>query len=124
MANYDKITKEYELATKRALREFAYLPTLKHFLNVKDKKVIDFGCGEGISSRIIKDLGATKVTGIDESLNQIIKAKEKDPEGNYYVGNAIDFKINDKFDVATAILVTTYIPTEEKLEQFFYNVST
>mgnify|MGYP006290405305 CR=1 FL=1 len=127
MTQYDKIVKGYEEATKRPLREYAYKPTIEHYLgsNVKGKKVLDLACGEGISTRIIKDLGAKEVVGIDESEEQIKKAKLKDPNSNYLVGNVIndDFSDLGKFDIITSMLFNTYIPTEKDLDNFFSNVA-
>lgn len=43
---------------------------------VKDKIVLDFGCGEGYGSSILKDV-AKKVVGVDVSSDVIIRAREK-----------------------------------------------
>lgn len=127
MKQYDKIVQGYEEATKRPLRKYAYESTIKHYLgsNVQGKRVLDLACGEGISTRIIKDLGAKEVVGIDESEEQIKKAKLKDPNSIYLVGDVIkeDFSDLGKFDIITSMLFTTYIPTEKDLDSFFSNVT-
>ncbi|MFH1685689.1 MAG: class I SAM-dependent methyltransferase [Candidatus Micrarchaeota archaeon] len=45
--------------------------------NIKDKKVLDLGCGEGYFSRKVAELGA-EVTGIDISAELVKIAKEKE----------------------------------------------
>ena len=51
--------------------------------HVRGDKALDFGCGTGRSSRFLKGLGF-EVAGVDISPNMIHKARELDPEGEYF----------------------------------------
>lgn len=69
----------------------------------KGKSVLDIGCGTGLFSYLVKQSGANRVVAVDYSKEAIIKAKEK------YGNCGIEFycrdfkKMNDKFDVVTAL---------------------
>ena len=60
----------------------------------KDKTVLDLACHDGISTGIIKDLGAKHVYGVEARKELVIKA-EKNVIGNvnFYVGDIQDEKL-------------------------------
>lgn len=71
-------------------------------LDVKDKDVLDMGCGTGVLAIIAKKLGATHVVGIDiddwSIENSIENAQLNNVEGiSFFKGNAADLK-NKYFD--------------------------
>ena len=57
------------------------------FKDIKLKKVLDFGCGEGNSLEYLYKRGASEIWGIDISYEQIKKAKRRFPqfENNFFV---------------------------------------
>jgi ubiquinone/menaquinone biosynthesis C-methylase UbiE len=81
--------------------------TLKLLGNVKGKKILDFGCGTGIYTKILKKKGA-KVKGFDISPEMLRIAKDyvKGVELKQGTGNKIPF--NKKFDIVVASLVFDY----------------
>jgi ubiquinone/menaquinone biosynthesis C-methylase UbiE len=46
-------------------------------LDVRNKKIVDLGCGEGSHAKMIKELGADSVIGVDMSEGMIAVAQEK-----------------------------------------------
>ena len=63
MDNYDDIAREYESYGKEAITaiEIGYKNVLKLMGEVRGKKILDYGCGVGKFSRVLKDLGADVV---------------------------------------------------------------
>ncbi len=50
--------------------------------HVRGRKAIDFGCGTGRSTRFLRKLGFN-VIGVDISEQMLIRARKRDPEGDY-----------------------------------------
>ena len=50
--------------------------------HVKGRRALDFGCGTGRSTRLLRSYGFD-ITGVDISPSMIKAAKERDPEGDY-----------------------------------------
>jgi ubiquinone/menaquinone biosynthesis C-methylase UbiE len=76
---------------------------------VKNKKVLDMGCGSGIFTKCIKTWGAD-VVGCDISKNMITIAKQENPQLKFIVCNAekTPFK-NSEFDVVASGLMLHYL---------------
>lgn len=128
---YDKIVEGYKQQTERPLRKFAYDYTLtKNIGDLRGKRVLDLACGEGISSRMARDLEAEEVVGVDESIEQIKKAQEKElslPENKrikYIVadGGNLPLKTEEKFDVVTGMMFLNYAESKERLKDFVSNI--
>ncbi len=70
-------------------------------------KIADFGCGPGLYTERLAELGAI-VTGIDFSENSIRYAKQsagrKNLEINYVLMNYLDFDTADRFDLIMMIM--------------------
>jgi ubiquinone/menaquinone biosynthesis C-methylase UbiE len=81
--------------------------TLKLIGSVKGKKVLDFGCGSGVYTKVLKEKGA-KIKGFDISpeMLQIARDYVKGVEFKQGSGNNIPFK--EKFDIIFASLVLDY----------------
>jgi ubiquinone/menaquinone biosynthesis C-methylase UbiE len=105
---WDKAAKswvEFVRSGKNYYAEYLSGPALKRMVgNVKGKRVLDIGCGEGYFSRFFAKAGA-KVIGIDLS-ESLIKAameeEEKHPLGvKYFVADAAELTMLDSesFDV-------------------------
>ncbi len=78
----------------------------------KDMNVLDLGCGTGITTKYIAELGA-KVVGIDISPRLIQFARENSDHQNieYRIGDITDFSLNKKyFDVICLIDIMEHIP--------------
>jgi len=89
--------------------------------SMKDKKVLDVGCGGGILAEALSELGAN-VTGIDASENTIGVAKSHSRSiGSdvIYIQNTIEEFIsshpNEKFDVITCLEMLEHVPSPNEI---------
>lgn len=57
------------------------IPTLIE-THVRGTRALDFGCGTGRSTRFLRDLGFD-VVGVDIADSMLVRAREKDPDGDY-----------------------------------------
>jgi len=90
---------------------------LLSLVDVKDKKVLDLGCGRGDAMRWCCQHGAT-VTGVDFSPDAIALAREtlKDCSGwSLEAGDALDVlpTLDEKFDVVLLLDSIEHIPAKE-----------
>lgn len=73
----------------------------------QDAKIIDFGCGPGLYTTKLAELGA-KVTGIDFSSHSLNHAKKVCAEKNlsikYVLKNYLDYDSEEKFDLIIMIM--------------------
>jgi len=97
---------EFVRSGKNYYSEYLNGPALKRMIgDVKGKKMLDMGCGEGCFSRFFAKAGA-KVTGIDLSdalIKAAVEEEERHPLGvKYFAANAADLNMleSESFDVA------------------------
>ncbi len=91
-------------------------------IDIKDKKVLDVGCGYGWYELILKSRGAAYICGIEISDNDLSTAKKHiiDKKIEFKIGSAIDIPYPDKyFDTIVSWEVIEHIPknTEDKMFQ-------
>ncbi len=88
--------------------------------DVKNSKIIDFACGEGYYTRLLKKLGAASVLGIDLSPQMIALAREQERQSplgvDYAIGDASSVGSLGSFDIATAVFLFNYAETVEILK--------
>lgn len=63
---------------------------------VSGKKILDLGCGPGILSKYLSDLGYD-VTGVDFAEQMISIAKKLAPNANFIVSDIANLELDDKF---------------------------
>jgi SAM-dependent methyltransferase len=89
------------------------MPTIKTLIpDLKDKSVLDLGCGMGEMCKYYKSLGAKRVLGIDISTNMIDYANTHNKEdGIEYMILPLErlFKIKERFDVVISSLAFHYV---------------
>lgn len=119
----DQVRKGYD-----AYREYLNNPAFfKFFGNLKDKYVLDAGCGEGYNTRLLTKSGA-KTVGVDISPKMIEQARkhEKDkPLGiQYEVASISDlsFLDNDTFDVVVSFMAMMDLSDYENAIKELYRV--
>ena len=129
--DHDEVNKFDELAAKWWDKDGEFRPL--HQINplrvdfieerspMKDKKVLDVGCGGGILAETLSELGAN-VTGIDASENTIGVAKSHSRSiGSdvIYIQNTIEEFIsshpNEKFDVITCLEMLEHVPSPNEI---------
>lgn len=123
-----KFFEEYQKMreTKINANELIEIPEIKSMLpDLKDKKILDLGCGAGGMSRYFAENGAKRVLGVDISKNMINLAKK---ENNY---KNVEFKvlemerilkIKEKFDMVFSSLAFHYVEDFEKLMKDISNL--
>lgn len=113
---------EKELQKEDTYQNKVILPNLlRNIGNIKGKKVVDIGSGEGFFSREFVKIGAS-VTGVDVSSELIYIAKNKDTKSKYFVSESHKLKsvTKEKFDVAVCVLAIQNI---DKVKETFKEVS-
>ena len=76
----------------------------------KFEKVIDLGCGTGLTGKELRDI-SNNLTGIDISSNMVAKTRELDVYDHLIVGDIVDIlsSSNEKYDLFIALDVLVYI---------------
>jgi len=124
----EKFYNEYREMREKGLNanELIEIPIIKDMLpNLKGKKILDLGCGNGGMSKYFIEQGASSVLAIDLSENMINEAKEKnsDPKITYLVlGMEKISKIDTKFDLVFSSLAFHYIEDFNKLLKDIHNL--
>jgi len=83
------------------------------------KAVIDIACGEGFYSRLLRQRGAGKVTGVDLSERMIGLAQAQESEQrlgiDYIVGDGRELLLGAEYDLAVAAYLLNYAPDAGEL---------
>ena len=95
-------------------------------LEIKDKKILDIGCGGGILSEELSKMGA-RVTGIDSSKKSINIAKkhaeEQDLEIEYINGSILDVSSLENYDCVICFEMIEHIHKPNKLIEKIETIS-
>lgn len=83
--------------------------------HVTGRRALDFGCGTGRSTRLLRELGFT-VTGVDIASSMIERARQIDGTGDYVLlaEGDLDRLPNGAFDVVLAAFPFDNTPASEK----------
>lgn len=122
-AVYDTIAKLYKESKMLPFRLHIEQYTLVQLLeDVKGKTVLDLACGEGIYSRKINSLGASRVVGVDISSKMIeLAVSQPHPGGcEFRVSDAADLGKIGEFDIVTGMYLMNYAKTPEQLARFCF----
>lgn len=126
---FNQLAKKYRAADEtHYVKKYSLIPVaLKLLGDVKDREILDVGCGYGLISRMLAERGA-RVTGIDGSLEMIKLAREQEkqnPRGiNYHWIPAENIPNLDLpfFDDALAMLVMNYMGTQKDISKVFKSI--
>ena len=105
------------------MRLFLHYPSVERKLGkVKGKLVLDKGCGDGLFSRRLSQLGA-KVVGYDASPSMVKLARESEGLNplriEYQIATPVNFRHSSTFDNAVSVMVLPYSPSAAYLKHFF-----
>lgn len=84
------------------------------------ERILDVGCGTGMLTEKLAESGAI-VTGIDASAEMIAKAKEAYPQIEFFVKDATDFSVDEKFDAVFSNATLHWINEQEKALRCIHN---
>ncbi|MCX6702699.1 MAG: class I SAM-dependent methyltransferase, partial [Candidatus Wolfebacteria bacterium] len=119
--DYNRRAEFWERTEKKIQSDFLCRPYVYELLgDIKDRAVVDIGCGDGFVSRHLAREGA-RVVGLDNSEGQIDKAIARETkEGlgiNYLVGDARELPMRDEsVDSAVSVLVYGHFPKSEMIK--------
>jgi toxoflavin synthase len=111
--NYDPIAEQYKRAKQQPWRAHIEAFTLMQLIgDPTGKAVIDIACGEGFYTRMIRQRGAAKVTGVDLSEKMIGLARVSEAQQrlgiDYIVGDGRDLGLAAEYDLAVAAYFLNY----------------
>ncbi len=127
MSQYDALAELSEQTAESPLRKFYEEHTLFDALGEVDSlSVLDLACGTGIYTRKLKERGARRVVGIDNSEGMIAYARyveEKDAlDVEYFVRDVSSLGDVGQFDRVMAAYLLHYAPTREALFSMCGNI--
>jgi SAM-dependent methyltransferase len=95
-------------------QQLARLFFLTKKLELRGKRVLEFGCGSGFNCAFVKEqLGATHVTGFDVSADSVAIAKDQYPDVDLRVADACDSRLSIEpgtWDVVVSFEVLEHVP--------------
>ena len=111
--DYDPIAEQYKRSKQQPWRTYIEAFTLMDLIgDPSGKEVIDIACGEGFYTRLLRQRGAEKVTGVDlsERMVELAKAQEAVQQLgiDYVVGDGRDLELGAKYDLAVAAYLLNY----------------
>lgn len=128
MSQYDAIATTYkDIIDQTDLWEFFDLYSwIRECGSVAGLKVLDLGCGTGVTSRYLASRGA-QVIGVDQSegmLQEAIAAENKNPLGIHYEQqDAANLPHLGDFDLVTPTYLLHYASSKEELAAFVQGVA-
>ncbi len=105
--NYDPIAEQYKRSKQQPWRTYIEAVTLMGLIgDLSEKSVIDIACGEGFYTRMLRQRGAKKVTGVDLSEGMIALARANEAQHQlgieYVVGDGRALDLGTEYDLAVA----------------------
>ena len=118
--NYDPIAEQYKRAKQQPWLAYIEAFTLMRLIgDPTGKTVIDIACGEGFYTRMIRQRGAAKVTGVDLSEKMIGLARASEAQQrlgiDYIVGDGRDLGVAANYDLAVAAYFLNYAHDRDEL---------
>lgn len=122
--DYDRIAENFKKSTslgfRKHIEEYTFLERVSAL--IKGKKALDLATGDGRFARIMADVGAAEVVGVDKS-REMIRLAEKNTEQEgikYECQDAAELSeiAGGNFDVVTAIYLLHYATNPEELAAF------
>ena len=127
VSEYQGHAADYQTAKRQPWRTYLEQPSALALLgDLSGQSVIDLGCGEGHYSRLLNQLGAAQVLGIDLSADMVELARSQErshPVGIIYrVGDAADLMLEQAVDLVFAGYLFNHARDREGLRAQFRTV--
>lgn len=119
--DYNPIAEQYKRSKQQPWRTFIECFTLMDLVgDPKGMTVLDVACGEGFYTRLLRQRGATRVTGVDLSQGMIDLARSQEAQHRlgieYVVGDARDLSGIGPCDLVVAAYLLNYASTRPELQ--------
>ncbi|HXY34066.1 MAG TPA: class I SAM-dependent methyltransferase [Planctomycetaceae bacterium] len=119
--NYDPIVEQYKRSKQQPWRTHVEAHSLLKLIGAPAGLcVLDMACGEGFYTRMVRQKGAAKVTGVDLSEGMIELARKQEAEHrqgiDYIVGDARELNLPQKFDLVIAAYLLNYAQNRGELQ--------
>ncbi len=119
-ANYDTIAQQYKKSKELPFRLYIEAYTFFNLLgDLGGKSLLDLACGEGFYTRQLKQKGAARVVGVDNSEKMIELARQQEAsqpqEIEYIVGDVLELGEIGSFSLVVATYLLNYAQTKEQL---------
>lgn len=117
---YDRIAQAFSASRTRVWKD---LLVFSEYLK-PGMRVLDLGCGNGRLYKYLLEQGCEYV-GVDSSAGLITEAKQKYPDGTFYVMDALQLTFDpESFDAVVTVAVLNHFPTQSLHEAFLRNIFT
>ncbi|MFD4838953.1 class I SAM-dependent methyltransferase [Achromobacter sp. NPDC058515] len=119
-SQFDSLATLYEdMATWPFRRDIEIPSVLEAIGEVAGQDVLDFGCGDGTYSRMLKQRGARTVVGFDESEGMLQHARNRESKDRLGISfvSKLDPKLDRQFDLVLGVYVLPYASNRQALEQ-------
>ena len=118
--NYDPIAEQYKRSKQQPWRTHVEAYTLLQLMgDPHGLAVLDVACGEGYYTRLVRQRGAGRVTGLDLSAGMIELARRQEADHQlgieYLVGDARSLELDEQFDLVVAAYLLNYAPDRGEL---------
>jgi ubiquinone/menaquinone biosynthesis C-methylase UbiE len=119
--NYDPIAEQYKRSKQQPWRTFVESFTLMELIgDPQAMAVLDVACGEGFYTRMIRQRGAARMTGVDLSQGMIDLARSQEAQHQlgieYVVGDARELSDIAQFDLTVAAYLLNYARNRNELQ--------
>jgi toxoflavin synthase len=119
--NYDPIAEQYQRSKQQPWRTYIEAFGLLDLLgDAAGRSVLDLACGEGFYTRLARQRGAARVTGVDLSEGMIQLARKQEAAHGlgieYLVADARYFQPAQPYDVVMAAYLLNYAHDRQELQ--------
>lgn len=119
-SQFDELATLYEEMFAWPFRRDIEIPnTMRVIGDVSNLSILDFGCGTGTHSRLLKRAGAARVVGFDPCLRMLEYAKEKAINAGAeieFISELVPEIYNGQFDLVLGVYVLPYASTRSELD--------
>lgn len=126
--NYDPIAQQYKRAKEQPWRSFVESFTLMGLIgDPSGLSVMDLACGEGFYARMLRQMGARRVLGVDLSGGMIELAREQETRHQlgieYLVADARSLNPTEQVDLVVAAYLLNYSHNHSALQAMCDGIS-